>query len=97
MDPSAVGIYEWSELGVLLSTTWIVVAFVVLFAASVILGHNIIPSLVASGHISRRWQLMRPGFYLVALASLAVAVFFLSDAVTTAADLIPRIVEGFWI
>ena len=91
MDPSALGRAEWSELGSLLTNLWIVLAFVVSFAANMLVGHNLIPSFVATQHISREFQKARPVFYAFAIASFLLALFFLSRVVEFAG-----VLRDFW-
>ena len=91
MDPAPIGSASGSEIGKMLSTLWIVVVFIVLFAANIILGHNLIPSFVESEHIPRSWQKARILFYGAAIASLGVAVFFFSRVVGFGG-----VLENFW-
>lgn len=76
MDPAPISPASWSEIGKMLSTLWIVVVFIVIFAANWILGHNFIPSFVESGHIPRSFQKARIFFYGAAVTSFGIAVFF---------------------
>jgi hypothetical protein len=96
MDPSALGGSEWSEIGKLMTNLWLVVLFVVLFASNMLLGHNFIPSLVASQHVPRAAQKARPLFYLLAIISFALAVFFLVRVIDLA-GVLRRIWESYWI
>ena len=91
MEPAALGSYEWNEIGKLLIVLWILVLFVVLFATNIIVGHNMIPSLVASGHLDIIWNRTRPVFYVGALICLGLALFFLSLAVDLAG-----VLRSFW-
>ena len=91
MDPAPIGAASWSEIGKMLSTLWIVVVFIVIFAANFILGHNFIPSFVHSGHIPRIWQKARILFYGVAFASLGVAIFLFLRVVEFGG-----VLENFW-
>ena len=91
MDPAAIGSPEWREIGKMLTNLWVVVLFVVLFAANVILGHNSIPSLVATGHIPVTWQKTRPVFYALAFVFFGLAVFFLYRVVVFAG-----VLRDFW-
>ena len=84
MDPAPIDSAMWNEIGSTLSFLWLVVLFVVLFATNMILGHNLIPSLVASRHIPDKMQKARPIFYALALASFGLALFFLSEVVDSA-------------
>ncbi len=91
MDPAPIGPASWNEIGKLLTTLWIVVVFIVIFAANIILGHNLIPSFVESEHIPRIWQKARVLFYGAAAASFAVAMFFLSRVIELA-----DVLRDFW-
>ncbi len=91
MDPAPISPASWSEIGKMLSTLWIVVVFIVLFAANWILGHNFIPSFVASEHIPRSWQKARVLFYGAAAVSFGLALFFFIRVVDFAG-----VLQDFW-
>ena len=91
MDPAAVGSSEWSEIGKMLTSLWAVVAFIILFATNMLVGHNFIPSLVASQHIPDTWQKTRPAFYALAIISFALAIFFVYRVVDLAG-----VLRDFW-
>ncbi len=91
MDPAPIGPASWSEIGKMLSTLWIVVVFIILFAANWILGHNFIPSFVASEHIPRSWQKARVLFYGAAVVSFGLALFFFTRVVGFAG-----VLQNFW-
>ena len=96
MDPATIGSLEWSEIGKLLTGLWIVVLFIVLFATNMLLAHNFIPSLVASGHLQNSLQKTRVVLYALALVCFGLAIFFLSGVVDSAGvlrDLFP----DYWI
>ena len=96
MDPAALGADEWRDIGSLLTNLWIVVIFIVLFAANMILGHNMIPSLVASKDVPRIAQKTRPVFYFFAVVCFAVAVLFLTMVIDDA-DVLRRFWADYWI
>ncbi len=96
MDPTALGPSEWSEVSKLLINLWFVVLFVVIFATNMLLGHNFIPSLVASGHVPASLQRVRPLFYALAIASFCAAIYFLVQVIDYA-GVLRRIYESFWI
>lgn len=96
MDPQPIGPAEWAQLGDMLTSLWFVVLFVVIFAANMIIGHNIIPSFVASGHIPNSWQRTRPAFYLVAIISIGLAAFFLIQVIDLA-SVLQGIWDNYWI
>ncbi len=91
MDPAPISPASWSEIGKMLSTLWIVVVFIILFAANWILGHNFIPSFVASEHIPRSWQKARVLFYGAAVVSFGLALFFFTRVVGFAG-----VLQNFW-
>ena len=91
MDPSPISSAQWSEIGKLLTSLWLMVAFVILFATNMIIGHNAIPSLVASQHLPVSTRKLMPIFYGLAVASFTAAMFFLSRAVDFAG-----VLRGFW-
>ena len=96
MDPAPIGSVEWSSIGSLLTNLWLVVLFIVIFATNMILGHNLIPSFVASRHIPGDWQKTRPAFYALALASFGVALYFLAKVVD-AAGVLRLFWADYWI
>lgn len=91
MDPAALGHIEWAEIGDLLTSLWIVVLFVVLFAANMIVGHNFLPSFVTSGHVPAYMHRVRIAFYGFAFICIAIALFFFVRVVNQA-DVLKR----FW-
>ena len=80
-----------------MTTLWIVVVFIVLFAANIILGHNLIPSFVESDHIPRIWQKARVLFYGAALASFVVAMFFLAQVIKVTANVLGNFWPDYWV
>ena len=91
MDPGSLTSPLWNEIGNLLSSLWLMVLFIVFFATNMLIGHNMIPSLVASRHISDSLQKTRPIFYALAIISFGLAIFFLSRAVGFSG-----VLRGFW-
>ena len=96
MDPAVLGPSEWSEISKLLINLWFVVLFVVIFATNMLLGHNFIPSLVASGDVPATLQRVRPLFYALAIASFGAAIFFLVQVIDYA-GVLRRVYESYWI
>ena len=96
MDPAPIGVLEWKEIYNLLTNLWIVVAFTVLFAANMIIGHNIIPSHLANKDIPESFQKVRVGFYTVAIVSIGLALFFFIRVVDLA-DVIQDFWSEYWI
>jgi hypothetical protein len=96
MDPAALSGSEWSGLGSLLSNLWIVVALVVFFGTNMMVGHILIPSLVASAHLPGGAQKARPLFYVAAIASVAVAIVVLIQVIQDA-EVLERFWSNYWI
>ena len=96
MDPAALSASEWKDIGAMLSSLWIVVALVVFFGTNMMVGHILIPSLVASAHLPRGAQKVRPFFYAAAIASIAIAgVVFVR--VIQEAEVLERFWSNYWI
>ena len=96
MDPAGLLSYEWSEIGKLLTSLWIMVGLIVFVATNVLISLIFIPSLVASFHLPPMAQKTRPLFYALAIASLALAVVVLIRFIDQS-DVIARIYEDYWI
>lgn len=74
MDPVVLTSPQWIEIDNLLFSTWCLLGSVVLFAANMLAGHVMIPSLVASLHLPRIAQKARPFFYGVGFLALGYAL-----------------------
>ena len=96
MNPTALTNFEWTEIGRMLTTLWVVVIFIVLFASNMLLGHNFIPSLVASQHIPDSFQKVRPVLYGLAIIFFGLAVFFMIQVINLA-GVLDRIWADYWI
>ena len=96
MDPGPIGYDQWSEISSLLVNLWLVVISVVLFAANMLIGHNSIPSLTASGHVPARVGKTRPLFYALSLLFFGLAVYFLVRVIDRA-DVLRDFWPDYWI
>jgi len=96
MDPGALANYEWSEISKLVTNIWIMVVLVISFAGNMIVGHVLIPSMVASHHLPRELQKTRPLFYGAALVSFGLVVFVAWLSIDLA-DVIMRFWDDQWI
>ena len=96
MDPGSLLNFEWTELGKLLINMWIIVGLVVFCAANMLIGHILIPSLVATSHIPPLVEKTRPLFLVLAIVSfvLAIVVFL---QVLDLASVLPRFWNDYWI
>ena len=73
MEPVTLTTLIWADIGKFLSNMWFFVLLVIIFAASMLIGHNAIPSLVSSGNVPDSLQKLRLPIYIVALISLLAA------------------------
>ena len=96
MDPVGLANSEWAEIDKLLISLWCVTGFVVLFAANMLAGYIFIPSLVASFHLPSVAQKARPLFYVVAVISLAAAVFELVRVIEFS-EVLSKFWDDYWI
>ena len=96
MDPAAIGADQWKEIGSLLTNLWIVAFFIVVFAANLILGHNMVPSLLYTKHVPQIARKSRPVFYLFAVVSFAAAMVFLTMVIIEA-DVMRDFWADYWI
>ena len=96
MDPATLGSFEWGEIGAFLLNLWIVVLLIVVFAANMLLGHNVIPSLAASQHVPNSVQKVRPLFYVAAVLAFSLAVFMFVQVVDKA-SVLQIIWDTHWI
>ena len=92
MDPAPLANSEWTDIGMLLTSTWCLAGFVVLLAANMLVGHIFIPSLVASHHVPSSMQKARPIFYAAAVLAFAGAMFDLYKVIDLA-----DVIERFWV
>ena len=76
---------------------WFFVLLVIIFAASMLIGHNAIPSLVSSGNVPDSLQKLRLPIYIVALISLLAALSFLYVGFGHGLDAISKIYPDYWI
>ena len=91
MDPVALTGPQWTDIGDMLTRLWVVVGLVVFISTNMLIGHILIPSLVATCHLPRELQKTRPVFYLLATIGGAATVVVLFQVVTLA-----RVLDSFW-
>ena len=96
MDPGGLLYFEWSELGKLLINLWMIVGLVVFCVANMLIGHVLIPSLVATFEIPASIQKVRPLFLALALGSFGLAIFVLLQVINLA-GVISRFWSDYWI
>ena len=96
MDPTPLTSSEWSELGKVLTSMWLMVALVIFVSTNLLVGHILIPSLVASHHLPDSLQKTRVGFYALGIAGSAATLVVLLMAIDHA-GVIADIFETYWI
>ena len=96
MDPVGLLSYEWTEIGKVLTSLWIMVGLIIFVATNALISLIFIPSLVASFHLPPVAQKTRPLFYALAIASLALAVVVLIRVIDQS-DVISRFYDDYWI
>lgn len=77
-DPKTITGADWPNISILVTFLWLVVIFNVGFAFAMLIGHAVIPSLIATGHIPSRFRNFSPlltvaGFIALVVALLVVA------------------------
>ena len=91
MEPAPLGAAQWSELGSMLFAMWMVVIFIVLFAANMLVGHNLLPTFVASRHVPESFEKARLLFYAFAVICFAIAMYFLVSTIQQGV-----VLQSFW-
>ena len=96
MEPAPIGAVQWSELGSMLFALWMVVIFIVLFAANMLVGHNLLPTFIASRHVPQTFEKARLIFYAFAIICFAIAMYFLYSTIVQG-DVLRDIWADYWI
>ena len=97
MDPSYISTEYWAEIKVFTSNIGLFVLCIIIFAANMLVGHNAIPSLIASHHLPRSWNKLRPPIYVVAIVAFVAAIYFVFTAFSGGLDAIEHIYPNYWI
>ena len=97
MDPSYISTEYWAEIKVFTSNMGLFVLCIIIFAANMLVGHNAIPSLIASHHLPRSWNKLRPPIYVVAIVAFVAAIYFVFAAFSSGLDAIEHIYPNYWI
>lgn len=80
MDPNPLNRAEWANAGNAIKLLWISLVLMFTAAQLFLAAHAIIPSSIASHHLSRRWNRVRPLLYASGfgcLVAVGIAMFFL--------------------
>ena len=97
MDPSYISTEYWAEIKVFTSNMGLFVLCIIIFAANMLVGHNAIPSLIASHNLPRSWNRLRPPIYVVAIVAFVAAIYFVVTAFSGGLDAIEHIYPDYWI
>lgn len=79
IDPRTITGADWPDISLLVTFLWVVVVFNIGFAFAMLIGHAVIPSMIATGHIPSRLHSLRPFLYAAGLAALLVVIFIVSN------------------
>ena len=94
MDPNPLTQANWNQLALAAMMLFAFLFFMVNFAAAMLLGHAIIPSMVSSGHIPRFLEKARFFFYVMAGGAITSAIALFGLAIfllrATIGDIWPR-------
>lgn len=96
MDPTPITSAQWTEIGLMLTNLWIVVAFVFSAAATLLLAHAIIPSLVITSHLPQSFSKLRVVFYSFGFLSILAGAFFMWKVIGYS-DVISTFWPEYWI
>lgn len=96
MEPAPIGALQWSELGSMLFALWMSVIFIVLFAANMLMGHNLLPTFIATRHVPESLEKARLLFYAFAIVCFAIAMYFLYSTIEQG-DVLRDIWDSYWI
>ena len=97
MDPSYISTEYWDEIKIFTSNMGLFVLCIIIFAANMLVGHNAIPSLIASHHLPRSWNKLRPPIYIVAIVAFVAAIYFVVTAFSSGLNAIEHIYPNYWI
>mgnify|MGYP004060122751 FL=1 len=95
-DPSAIGSFEWSELGKLLHNLWFYLALIVVFAFTMLTALAIIPSLVSTRQLPAAASHFSFTLALTALAFLGLGITLMIYT-ENVARVLGRIYDRWWI
>ena len=96
MDPEFITSADWEQIGNLLHFYWFVLLFAIGFGFNFLMAHAIIPSLIGTGHLPEGLGKSRRFFYMGALVSLGLVLFFLLRIVQEA-HILKSVWERWWI
>lgn len=84
MDPNPLSKAQWADAGFAIKLLWISMVLMFTAAQAFLAAHAIIPSSIASHHLSPRWNRARPVLYaggFACLIAVAVAMYIVIGVV----------------
>ena len=97
MDPNYISVAAWQHVSTFVTNIWLFVICMVIFASNMLIGHNAIPSLIKSQHISSSLNKVRVPFYGVSVVAFVAAIYFVLPAFQGGRAAIKLIYPEFWI
>ena len=77
VDPASITAADWSNVGDWLHWLWAYFFAIVILAFTFLTAHALIPSLIASGHLPREANMLRPPIYFGAIVIAGLATLFM--------------------
>jgi hypothetical protein len=97
MGPDVIRAEQWDQIGRVMVLLYLFVGLALNGALALLLGHAIIPSLVATADAPDAVQVFRRVLYPVSAVSLVLTVFTLGWALYLAVDVLRQIYPRFWM
>jgi hypothetical protein len=96
VDPASITAADWSNVGDWLHWLWAYFFAIVILAFTFLTAHALIPSLIASGHLPREANMLRPPIYFGAIVIAGLATLFMVWTVDNS-HLLEQVYNRFWI
>ena len=96
VDPASITAADWSNVGDWLHWLWAYFFAIVIIAFTFLTAHALIPSLIASGHLPREANMLRPPIYFGAIVIVGLAILFMVWTVDNS-YLLEQVYNRFWI
>src|ERR1043166_1140023 len=91
MDPGVIDGDQWGQIGRLMVYLYLFTGLGLTAAMAFLLGHAIVPSLVASNHAPRALNVMRWIAYPLSAAALALTLYALGRALALVLDVVQQV------
>lgn len=97
MDPEFITRSDWADIGEFLLGLLFIPGLTIVFAFSMLAAHALIPSLVASGHISEDFNKLRRAFYILAFAALLGVISYFAFVAVNADRSFGDVYSRWWL